>query len=323
MEEFGFENSTFWNTLWYRGQPMLNRMEMLRVFLVAVEAPSFREAANRLGTSPQKVTRAIQELERMFAEPLFHRSTRQAHVTAFGAQIAQEARETLNQFDRLFASHARQQSVGVSGRVGITAPHAIGKLYLAGFLKPLMQHNPGLQIELSLDDELTDAVASRIDIGLRIGVVRDRRYIARVVGQVPLKVVAAPSLIAASGLPSSLEDLQRLPLSVLIDRNNGRPWPWFFANGQTYLPPSPAFCCDDPETELEFVLAGLAFGQMPHYLAERHLNNGTLVEVLPELTPPTIDLIIYRTQSGPVPPRVRLVYDHLKKCLGDTQMFPQ
>jgi len=300
---------------------MLNRMEMLRVFLVAVEAPSFREAANRLGTSPQKVTRAIQELERMFAEPLFHRSTRQAQVTAFGEEIATQARETLNQFDRLFVSHASQQSVGISGRVGITAPHAIGKLYLAGFLKPLMQENPGLRIELSLDDELTDAVASRIDIGIRVGAVRDRRYIARAVCPVPLKVVAAPALIASTGVPSSLEDLKNLPLSVLIDRNNGRPWPWFFTNSQTYLPPSPAFCCDDPETELEFVLAGLAVAQTPLYLADRCLREGSLIEVLPQTAPQPIDLMIYRTQSGPVPPRVRLVYDHLMQCLGDARMF--
>lgn len=300
---------------------MLNRMEMLRVFLVAVEAPSFREAANRLGTSPQKVTRAVQELERMFAEPLFHRSTRQAQLTAFGAEIAQQARDTLSQFDQLFTSHSRQQSEGITGRVGITAPHAIGKLYLAEFLRPLMQSNPGLRIELSLDDELTDAVASRIDIGIRVGAVRDRRYIARSVCPVRLKIVAAPSLIESTGVPTTLEMLKQLPLSVLIDRNNGRPWPWFFAGNETYLPPSPAFCCDDPETELEFVLAGLTIAQMPTYLAAHALSSGALVEVLPEIAPAPIDLMIYRTQSGPVPPRVRLVYDHLMKCLGDESQF--
>jgi DNA-binding transcriptional LysR family regulator len=302
---------------------MLNRMEMLRVFLVAVESPSFREAAHRLGTSPQKVTRAIQELERTFAEPLFHRSTRQATVTAFGVEIAQQARETLDQFDRLFVSYSRQQSAGISGRVGITAPHAIGKLYLAGFLKPLLQQNPDLRIELSLDDQLTDAVASRIDIGIRVGAVRDRRYIARAVAQVPLRIVSTPALIAAVGTPSNVEDLKGLPLSALIDRNNGRPWPWFFADGQSYLPPSPAFSCDDPETELEFVLAGLAFAQMPHYLADAYVNDGLLVEVLADCAPAPTDLIIYRTQSGPVPPRVRLVYDHLMECLGDREVFPR
>lgn len=301
---------------------MLNRMEMLRIFLVAVDSPTFREAATRIGTSPQKVTRAIKELERTFAEPLFHRSTRQAQVTAYGADVARQARATLDQFDQLFAAHAKDQVTDIVGRVGITAPHSIGKLYLARFLKPLLQDHPGLRIELSLDDQLTDAVASRIDIGIRIGTVRDRRYISRAVASVPLKIVASPLLIAKVGGPSTLEELKRLPLSTLIDRNNGRPWPWFLLDGQSYLPPSPAFSCDDPETELEFVLAGVTFAQMPHFLAEAYLRDGRLIEVLPDQAPPPMDLSVYRTQSGPVPPRVRLVYDHLIQCLSDPQTFP-
>ena len=40
---------------------MQNRLEMLRVYCAAVEAQSFKEAATRLGTSPQAITRAVQE----------------------------------------------------------------------------------------------------------------------------------------------------------------------------------------------------------------------------------------------------------------------
>ncbi|MFD3320613.1 helix-turn-helix domain-containing protein [Alteromonas macleodii] len=44
---------------------MLNRLEMLRIFCTAAESSSFKEAANRLGISPQAVTRAVKELERL------------------------------------------------------------------------------------------------------------------------------------------------------------------------------------------------------------------------------------------------------------------
>lgn len=84
----------------------------------------------------------------------------------------------------------------------------------------------------------------------------------------------------------------------------------------------PAFSCDDPETELEFVLAGVTFAQMPHYLAEAHLRDGRLIEVLPNAAPPPMYLSVYRTQSGPVQSRVRIVYDHLIQRLGDPQTFP-
>jgi DNA-binding transcriptional LysR family regulator len=302
---------------------MLNRMALLRIFSVTAQSTTFRDAATRLGTSPQTVTRAIKELERTLGELLFHRSTRQVHVTAFGAELALQAREVLERVDQLFIANSKPEEKGLVGRVGITAPHAIGKLYLIEYLKLLMRENPGLSIDLSLDDQLTDAVANKIDIGIRVGAVRDRRYIARTVAHVALKIVAAPSLLDTVQRPGNIEDLKRLPLSMLIDRNNGRPWPWVLAEGQAFLPASPAFTCDDPETEREIVLAGIAFGQMPGYLAEPYLSEGRLVEVMQHDAPPPSELIMYRPQSGPVAPRVRLVYDHLVNCFSDPRVFAQ
>lgn len=77
---------------------MLNRMEMVRIFCTAAEAGSFREAATRLGISPQGVTRAIQALETELGESLFHRNTRQVSITAFGQDYAKDARSALDHF---------------------------------------------------------------------------------------------------------------------------------------------------------------------------------------------------------------------------------
>jgi len=316
MEYLGFENSNLWNNV------MLNRLEMIRVFLTVVDASSFREAANQLGASPQKVTRAVQELERLLGEPLFHRSTRQMRITDFGRELARDARASVESFDQLFAKADHGEEDGVVGRVGLTAPHAIGKLYLARFLAELRRQHPQLSIDLSLDDELTDSVVSKIDIGIRVGTVRDRRFIARTVASVPLIVVAAPALLTSAGMPSNLDQLKDMPLSLLLDRRSGRGWPWIFANEESFTPEQPGFTCDDPETELEMVLQGAVFAQMPLYLAEPHLSQGTLVQVVPDYAPQPLDLVLYRTRPGPAPRRIRLVYDFLLKKLGDKDLFP-
>jgi DNA-binding transcriptional LysR family regulator len=49
---------------------MQNQLEMLRIFKVVAESLNFKEAAVRLGISPQSVTRAIKELEDQLGEPL-------------------------------------------------------------------------------------------------------------------------------------------------------------------------------------------------------------------------------------------------------------
>ena len=300
---------------------MLNRMEMVRIFCTAAEAGSFREAATRLGISPQGVTRAIQALETELGESLFHRSTRQVSITAFGQDYAKDARSALEHFDTLFRSHRMEPEL--SGRVGITAPHAIGRRFLIPFLQPLAAAHPDLQFDLRLEDQMTDAVEAHIDIGIRVGVIRDRRYVARALAPVPFYVVASPALIEQKTIPRSLDALAQLPLSVLIDQKNGRPWPWLFADGQTFTPRQPALICDDPDTELEATLAGMCFGQIPGYLAEPHLRSGKLVSVLADLAPAPWDLFIYRPQQGPVSKRVRLVYDHLKQAFSNPELFPQ
>ncbi|WVM92708.1 LysR family transcriptional regulator [Halopseudomonas pachastrellae] len=119
-------------------------------------AGSFREAATRLGISPQGVTRAIQALEAELGESLFHRNTRQVSITAFGQDYAKDARSALEHFDTLFRSHRMEPEL--SGRVGITAPHAIGRRFLIPFLQPLAAAHPDLQFDLRLEDQMTDAV---------------------------------------------------------------------------------------------------------------------------------------------------------------------
>lgn len=302
---------------------MLNRMEMVRIFCVAAESTTFREAATRLGVSPQSVTRAIKELENQLGEMLFHRNTRQIHITAFGEQLARQSRRTLESFDKLFTPSASPQGGELSGRVGITAPLVIGRLFLLPFLQPLLRQHPELRVELRLDDQLTDAVEAKIDVGVRVGFMRDRRYIARSVAQVPFHVVGTPELVASSGSPERIQDLNQHPLSVLIDRKTGRPWPWVFADGQVFHPDSPNFTCDDPEVEREAVLSGLAYGQLPSFLALEHIQAGRLQEVLPAYAPAPWELFIYRPQRGPVPARVRLVYDHLIACFSDPLRFPR
>jgi DNA-binding transcriptional LysR family regulator len=169
---------------------------------------------------------------------------------------------------------------------------------------------------------MTDAVDAQIDIGVRIGFIRDRRYIARAVAQIPMLVVASPALLASSRTPTGLEALHELPTSALVDRSSGRPWPWYFAGERHLQPAKPSFTTDDQEVELDAVLAGLAIGQLPSYLVLPALRSGALLSLLDEHRPPPWELFIYRPQSGPVAARVRLVYDRLSERLGDPALLP-
>ena len=303
---------------------MHNRIQLLRIFCSAAEAPSFREAASRLGTSPQTVTRAVKELEDLLGEPLFHRNTRQIRITTFGESMALQAREALATVDGLFSRNRQAaEAADTVGRVGIAAPHAVGRRFLLELLMPLLREHPGLQLDIRLDDEPTDVVGAQIDVGVRIGGMQDRSYIARAVTPIGFMVVASPLLLAQVTMPTRPAELLERPLSVVIDRRTGKPWPWMFRGSENLLVPRPAFSCDDAEAELDAVLAGLAIGQIPTYLALPYVADGRLVSLLDAYAPEPTQLYVYRPQRGPISGRVRLVYEHLCAAFADPLQFPR
>jgi len=290
---------------------VLNRLEMLRIFCAAVDAGNFKDAAHRLGISPQAVTRAVQVLENLQGELLFHRNTRRTQVTQAGEALVIKARHSLQQIDELFEAGSPVSNNELVGRVRITAPVFLGRRQLMPVLTALARKHPGLELDLTLNDAISNVVDERIDIGVRIGFIPDNRFIVRQLGKVFLHVVGTPELIARVGIPQVPDDLQSLPVTAIQDRNNGKFWAWFFNAEKQWTPARPSFSTDDPESELDAVMAGLGFGQLPSLLINEHLKQGLLTPVLAEFTPEPWDLYIYRPQRGPVPARIRLVFDTL------------
>jgi DNA-binding transcriptional LysR family regulator len=293
-----------------------NRLEALRVFCTAADAANFRDAATRLAVSPQVVTRAVRELEEALGEPLFHRSTRGVQLTDFGRQLAERARVAVGGVDRLFHRIDRRALSQHAGTVRVATPSVLGRRLIPQALAPMLAAHPGLTLDLRLSEQLADVVDQQIDVGVRAGPLRDSRFVARPVGKMPLRVVAAPALLARTGVPQSIDALCALPLTALIDRNSGRPWPWPFSKGRQMTVSSPAFITDDTDAECTAVLAGLGFGQLVAPLAEPWLQSGQLVSVLDDEAPQPWPVYVYRAQRSPVPARVRLVYDELVRALA-------
>lgn len=295
---------------------MANRLEALRIFCLAADATNFRDAATRLGVSPQVVTRVVRELEEELGEPLFHRSTRGVQLSSFGEQLRERARAAVEGVDALYQRSDRRAASDLRGVVRLTAPTAIGRQFVLKALAPLLRQHPGLVLDLRLSEVIADVVQDQIDVGLRIGPLRDSRFVGRPVAVAHLAVVATPKLVARVGAPRTLAELQDKPLTALIDRNTGRPWPWMFSAERDFAVSAPAFLSDDPEAEGDAVLAGIGFGQVGTYLVQSHVRAGRLVTVLEADAPPPMTVHVYRSQRSPVPARVRLVYDRLVEAFA-------
>ncbi|OZA06911.1 MAG: LysR family transcriptional regulator [Methylophilaceae bacterium 17-44-8] len=299
---------------------MQNQLEMLRIFKGVSDSANFKEASIRLGISPQSVTRAIKELEYLLGEPLFYRSTRNTTITAFGKQLAHKCTGVIDQVDALFAGNQVNDKQGAEGLVKITMPNSFGRQFLLPALIKLNALHPNIQLDLRFSDLIDNVVAEQMDIGVRIGIFGNSRHVARRVRDVQFYIVGSPALIAKYGVPQQISELSNMPQTGLIDQNTGRIWPWYFANQPDFLPNPAAFSTDEPEAELQAVLAGIGFGQLPDFLVAEHIRSGKLISVLPEQSPSPWGVYVYRPQLGPVAERVRIVFDHLVDTLIDTKL---
>ena len=291
-------------------------LELLRVFRTTAESNSFRDAAARLGTSPQGVTRAIQRLEKHYGELLFHRSTRQVRITAFGEGLLEQVRPALERFEDLWQKPGTDQQASLSGTVRITAPHSLGSRAVLPALERVAARHPGITLDVRLSDRISNTVDEGIDVGIRVGFMRDSRFVARKAADMRLPIVAAPRLIKKLGMPGGVDALAGLPVTAALDINTGRPWPWHFKAGRQWKPASPAFVADNADMEMGAALAGIAFAQLADYMAAPYIASGKLVRVLKHEEPPAWGLYVYRPQRGPVPARVRAVFDELLAAVG-------
>ena len=192
---------------------MYDRFRLLKIFATTAQSDSFRDAAFQLGTSPQTISRAVKELEDQLGELLFHRSTRQIQITRFGERFLHESNSLISEFELLFEGASNGDQASYAGRVGITAPHSVGRGHVLPLLAPLIEESPECLIDLRLEDEVTDTVGAQIDIGIRVGALKDNRFVARQAAEVPLMVVASSDLIRRVGEPRSIADLMTRPVS--------------------------------------------------------------------------------------------------------------
>ena len=294
----------------------MDRFEALRIFHAAAESQNFREAAFRLGVSPQVITRVVKQLEKAFGEPLFHRNTRGVRLTHFGEQLAQKSAQAIAEVEDIFSSAATSANDDPSGTVRIAAPSMIARR-LVRDLAPVLARHPGLIVDIRISDVLANAVDEQIDIGIRCGDIQNSGFVAKAVSQGWLHFVCAPDLLKRITPPENKKALLKAPLTVLIDRNSGRPSPWIFGEGDRVTPAQPVFVTDDQETECEAVLAGVGIAQMASALVLPLLREGRLVSLLPDLRPAPSPLHLYRPQRTPVPSRVRVIFDALSKILSD------
>lgn len=248
------------------------------------------------------------DLEARVASRLLHRTTRKVSPTQDGAAFYERCLRLIadvEETEGLF----RQTSVGPSGKLRIDVPGRIGRLVIAPALPEFLARHPHLDIELRVTDRAINLVEESVDCVLRVGPLSDSGLIARPIGKLSLINVASPDYLARHGTPKTPHDLGDHWAVNYASPSSGRveEWEWIETGDVRTLPMRGRVTVNSAEAYIACCLAGLGLIQIPAYDVRRDIEEGQLVEVMPD----------HRAEPMPM----TLLYPHRQHLSRRLQVF--
>jgi LysR family transcriptional regulator, regulator for bpeEF and oprC len=250
-------------------------------FVRTAEELSFGRAAVSLGISTAAVSKAVRKLETELGVKLLDRSSRAVTLTREGELFLDRCRRAV--VDVQAAREAMQGSRREpQGELVVTLPFIVAPIVLPQLTRIGAQY-PRLSFRLHLSDRIARLTNESYDVAVRIGELDDSSLIARALRKTRWVTVAAPSYLARKRPPSSTADLAAHNCLRFV-APNGRPRNWSFGDGVVEV--SGNLLIDHGTSLVAAAEAGMGVCQVLDFMVERHVRDGTLVELLADVPAP-------------------------------------
>jgi DNA-binding transcriptional LysR family regulator len=240
---------------------------------------------------------------------LLHRTTRSLALTEEGRRFLESTQPALATLERALTS-ARKSTDEIAGPLRIAGPRSFAPV-LMPVLDEFCRQHPGIQPEIELDDQISNWVQERVDVGFRVGVSAQDGLIARRLLPVQLLVCATPDYLARHGMPKTPDDLAAHRCSAFRHPATRQVLPWYFdiEGEMVQRHVVPALSTNDTEFELQALLAGQVIAQVSNLMSAAYIRTGTLVPVLTEYLSEHFGLYLYYGSRVAQPRRVRAFID--------------
>ena len=287
----------------------------LNAFAAVVEHRSFVRAAAHLGITPSALSQTIRQLEERLRVRLLNRTTRSVAPTIAGERLYQRLRPAVDELDAAVAEAVSTRE-RPAGTLRINAPRTAAMRLIAPRLGRFHRDNPGVILDVTVDDALTDIVAGRFDAGLRLGELLEKDMVAiRLTGDMEMMAVASPDYLARHGTPETPDELHNHACLNWRWPTNGSLYRWEFeADGREFeISVNGPLIANDIEVVLQAALQGLGIAYASHDWIEGWLKEGELVRILERYSPRFPGIYLYHPSRRQQPPALRAFID----CLSD------
>jgi len=293
--------------------PHLPDLEAWAIFAKVVEKGSFSVAAEDLGLAKTTVSKAITRLERRLGSPLLHRTTRKLSLTEAGRSSLERALRILADGSAIEADII-EEAATPRGIVRLACTSGFGVHSLAAALPDFMRAYPDVLVDLTLSEDPVDVVADGFDVAIRIGQGVDSSLRTSRLFSFRRPLVAAPALVEAMGEPVRPEDLARFPAVIPTHVPWGDDWEFAKAGeAQVVVRMKGTFRVNNAAAMVPVAVAGIGVTLIPEYFVWQELQDGSLVELLPDWTAPSAPIYLVTPPGRARPARVRVLLDFLRE----------
>jgi len=286
----------------------------LLAFLAVARERSFTRAAAQLGVSQSALSHTMRALETRLGVRLLTRTTRSVAPTEAGERLFNSLAPRFEEIDADLAEVLafRDQP---RGTIRITATDYAANSVLWPRLVKFLPQYPDIKVEIMTDYGLTDIVAERYDIGVRLGDQVAKDMIAvRIAPDMRMAIVAAPAYLNGHPAPETPQALTQYNCINLRLPTHGGCYVWELSKGDTEVQVrvEGQLTFNGAYQMLEAALAGFGLAYIPEELARPYVVSGRLQWVLEDWFPTFPGFHLYYPSRRQSSRALTLVVDALR-----------
>ena len=257
-------------------------LNALAVFAKVVEAGSFSEAARRLKMPISTVSRRISELEDQLGVRLIERSTRNLRLTELGAEVLEHAVRSA-ELSEAVESIVSDRLANVSGTLRLSAMPSVSDTLLTPLTVAFQALHPNVRFQILVTERMVDLIAEGIELAFRLGPLKDSRLVARRILTYRHRLVASPSYLKGRESPQKPQDLLAHRLLTFSYWKTENSWDFVHESGaeRETLTFEPHLSMNDFSGLASALEAGVGIGDLPPVVQPKLVEQGRLVEVMP------------------------------------------
>ncbi len=258
-------------------------LKLMNIYCTVVNKGVMARAAEELNTTTAVISRSITELELSLNTKLIQRTTRKLSLTVEGQYYYKKCSQILNDVASLH-NEFELFSNTIEGKLKLAVPMSFGLTRLTHIINKFIAKYPNVEIEIFLNDSITDLVENGFDLGIRIQrKIKDSSLIGRKFTTFSHHIVGHPKLINKIGKIRSPQDLKKYPCLAYSGTSRSGQWVMSNKSKQTYIHQfTPYISANNSLALLDFCLSEKGLCLLPSFIAEKYINSGRLMDILPQ-----------------------------------------